>query len=273
MRFTEENWFMAQAGIFVVSVDVGRVASPLQVAAHRAQLETVGRLAERLTDLQIAATWALAEPSPAMVQAIRASHFKHEVALLADSSWIGPHVARGTMVRELNRRVQAVTTAGGTVNTLALMEGTTPAGHELLARYGIRAIRAAALSDQASRHSRWLAWLAKESDAPTAAPRGVRWGMWELQPSWTFSLGLARQSLRAQERALAAGETFHLVIDQSVLAQSGNAGMLMVEHALRLAERYRVQGQAQIETVSQRVMREFKPRSHAPARSILRVAA
>jgi hypothetical protein len=133
---------MLAKAVLTVSIDVDADAAQNSVASHRDVAAVTDRLLEMLAHRQIAATWALAEPSASSAtERIVTRPAGHEIALLGDATWVGAQCGRGVFGRELTRRLAAAQAMGLVITTLAVRGAEVDSQGDLACKQGITAVR------------------------------------------------------------------------------------------------------------------------------------
>jgi hypothetical protein len=268
---------VSRQATFVLSVDMDARTSPRDLAARRTISEAADQLLARLVDADIQATWAFAELSTLPAAERIASADGHELALLGDRTWTSGTIGRGGFSAELSRRRESWTVLGVTPTTLALADGPLGIAAEFVARSGISAVRPSVTSQARRRRGLFAAlrslWSDPSAQPSTAAPRALRWGLWELQPSCDLLQASARIAQRAIDRAVAASEPVHVVVDLESLAFAGRGQWGTVERLFRHVARRRNESFLQVSSIAALVATVQGSLQGRPSRSILRKAA
>lgn len=239
------------AGTLVVSVDF---------PAGAEHLVGVSRLLEIFSKHRLPATWAVSNPGRSQLASlVLASPLRHEMAILADSSWIGSRAGRTRLAMELARRTDAATTAGIVVRTLALRETSLLDHWDLLAKHRIRVVRNAVVTQTPSAFVR---------------PRAARVGVWHTSPSARLPDDTRWWPERSGHRAVqaaAAGALVHLLIDGPRCDQRH---LRIVDRVLAYAAQCQASHMIHVATLEAAVARLVgQQQALRPLRSILRVAA
>jgi len=268
---------VSRTATFVLSVDIDACTSPVDLATRRTLDEALDQLLSRLTTFNLRATWALAEFVALPTVERIAATAGHELALLGNRSWTGEAVGRGGFSAELNRRCESWNVLGVTPTTLAIADGSLGVAAEFVARSGVSAVRPSPGS-QAGQPRGLLAkirslWRDGGVQPGLATPRALRWGLWELQPSCDLLRAGARAAQRTLDRAVAATEPVHVVLDLERLAFAGRGQWGLVDRLLRHVARRRDDGLLQACSIAGLVAMVQGSLQGRPARSILRQQA
>jgi hypothetical protein len=268
---------VSRSATFVLSVDVDPRTSPRDLAGRHTLDEAADQLLARLSGVDLPATWAIAELTGLPTAERIAATDGHELALLGDRSWTGETIGRGGFSTELNRRRESWTVLGVTPTTLALADGTLGIAAEFVSRSGFSAVRPSA-SSRTGKSRGLLAklrnlWGDSGVQPAMAAPRALRWGLWELQPSCDLLQVGARATQRALDRAIAATEPVHIMLDLQRLAFAGRGSWGPVDRLLRHVARRRDEGLLQASSIAGLVATVQGSLQGRPARSILRQRA
>jgi hypothetical protein len=268
---------VSRSATFVLSVDVDARTSPRDLAGRHTLNEAFDQLLARLGDVDLRASWAIAELTaiPAVERVVATD--EHELALLGDRSWTGETIGRGGFSAELSRRREAWTVLGVTPTTLALADGPLGIAPEFVARSGFSAVRPGVMPRSGQSRSllakfRGL-WGDRGVQPAVAAPRALRWGLWELQPSCDLLQVGARAAQRTLDRAIAATEPVHFVLDLERLAFAGRGPWGVVDRVLRHVARRRDETLLQVNSIAGLVTTLQGASQSRPARSILRQKA
>src|SRR6185437_582947 len=105
---------ISRTATFVLSIDVDPHTSPRDLAGRHSLNEAFDQLLARLCDVDLPATWAIAELAALSTAERVTSTEGHELALLADRTWTGETIGRGGFTAELNRLREAWTVLGVT---------------------------------------------------------------------------------------------------------------------------------------------------------------
>jgi hypothetical protein len=253
------------AGALLLSIDLELDIQTSDPLAEERLDDVRTRLIAETAALGIPATWAVADPvRSAATESILAGGIGHELAVLADRSWVGPGCGRTRLDRELGRRFDAARRSGIPVSTLALRNAPTAVDVDLLLDHGITAIRGPAAA---------TASLARKVGMPP-----IRFGIWQAPAAWRIPTESrwwfprswpVRRELR---RAILRGSLLHLDIDAAGLVGQGQ-GLAAVQMVLRLIAAEMAAGRLQVETIAAVAQRELRQRDSVPSRSILRGAA
>ncbi len=252
---------ISNLGVIVVSVDLEPPVSG-GVAAQRMLDRLTPQLIELFDRHRVRATWAVADPIvSAATERLQSSHVPHEIAVLGDATWAGPHAARGRFAGELSRRVLRARAAGLAVSSLAMVEPIPTDHYDLLLKQGITAVRAPgqANTGRVPQSLRYRLWQLPVSHRLPAANR------WFAAGSWAAQRGL--------RRAAAQQSLYHLEIDAPRLGGRGSSALRSLERLLRQAARLQQQRRVEILTMAETVARLSATPSVVPARSVLRKAA
>jgi len=235
------------------------------------------RAAERLVELfaaaGVAATWAAVDPasSDIIARATRASD-RHEAALLVDPHWLAGEKGRSRLISELMVRAAHARHAGLPISTLALTAPLDDPPLDLLSKYGIRAIRAAAAGR--------IAGPTSGKSGSAVGPTPLRFGVWQIPCDARLSGGSALAEWfaavrirRAIDRRIRGGAPFHLAIDVGQLAIRSSVERLgNLQRILQHVARGEREGLLRVETISQMIARLSAPAGQRSAQSILRAA-
>jgi hypothetical protein len=253
-------------GVLILSIDL-ELDLLHQHSRYQSRLDEVRRqLVEITKDLQIAATWAVADPThSAATESILGAHSDHEIAVLGDVAWLGPGCGRARLGRELARRFVAARKTGIDVRTLALRNVEQVRDLDLLLDYGVQAVRGPAVDTLSLVHkigtpmARFGIWQ------PPAAWKIPPQGAWWTAPTW-----LIRGEIR---RAIRRKALVHLEIDAPRLVTLGEPSLRIVARILQYAAAKRDAGRLAIKTIQQLAQPALAHRNAAPSHSVLRPAA
>lgn len=250
-------------GLLVVSLDIDGDSSNGRAGA--ATESATKRLLEVLQRRQVAATFAMTHPGAnKLAETVTASDLGHEVAVLGDSSWVGPRAGRTRFARELAWRVRRASDAGLTIRSLALSDGTLDDHLDLLVKHRIGAIREAS--------------IAPPHPSRVIRPQLFRYGIWKAAvtcrlPSpgrlWKSADGLVATALK---RAATHGEVVHLAIDVAKMAGDEQPTLLSLGRALDRAEMLRTAGRMNVCTLSAAVWELSRVEATRRSQSVLRAA-
>jgi hypothetical protein len=204
------------------------------------------------SQLNVPATWGLADPASESAEAIRSSGVSHEIALL-----IEPNVESR---RELLGRLDTTSRDGAGISTVFFHAPVNGEMAELLARHGVSII---ACDRPAGSHGR--------NSAPVTT---VRFGLWEVAAAASISnaaAGVERRLRRKIDDTAAVGGLFHLAIDATAVGRSVAAARMTERLLGHIAER-RDRGALRVQIATQ-IAAQFRRRPSAPAKSILRISA
>ncbi|MCA9120299.1 MAG: hypothetical protein H6822_33330 [Planctomycetaceae bacterium] len=238
-------------GIFGLSIDFKR----------RSATELQGELSQLLKTLQrfqVPATFATSAPGcDGVAEKLRGESLRHELAILADNSWVGPHVGRTHFARELAQRVEMANAHRATVRTLAITDSDLSSNLDLLVKHRISVVRSPLYTG--------------------FQPQSLRFGVWQAPISFTlpskgrWQLGGTEWAInRALTRASRAQGLVHLVVDLETLRDRTELATL--ERILATVHRRRSKGQVATVTMQGLVARLAPQRQAASGRSVLRVA-
>jgi hypothetical protein len=255
-----------RAGVVILSVDL-----ELDIAHHRdgqdERLDEVRTwLVERMRDLQLPATWAVADPVlSAATDSIRLSGVGHEIAVLGDQTWIGYGTGKLRLERELTRRFEGARRTGIPVSTLALRNVDQLPDLDLLLAHGITAVRGPAVDEAAQ---------ARQLASPKA-----RYGIWQAPAAWRIPprrkwwIPSAWRIRHEIHQRVARGGMIHLEIDAPRLVDSDQDEIAVIQSVLQRIAARRNAGLLDVRTIGQIATGELQERSSTPSRSILRPAA
>lgn len=238
-------------GVFGLSIDV-REQSATSLQAELSQL------LKTLQRLQIPATFATPSPGcDGVVDKLRGQSLRHELAILADTSWVGPQVGRTHFARELARRVEVAQSRKATVRTIAVSDSDLSTNLDLLVKHRISVVRSPLYTG--------------------FQPQSLRFGVWQAPVSFTLPLkgrwqfGGAEWAInRALSRATRTLGLVHLVVNLETLCDRTEAASL--ERILTTVHRRRSKGQITAVTMQGLVERLAPQRQATSAQSVLRVA-
>ena len=255
--------------VLSISVDLDHDLAAPSIARRRSAEAIVDRLLEMFADHQIPATWAVAESTASPAVGRVASHdVGHEIALLGDSSWVGPKVPRAAFDHELGRRVAAAATRGFSISTLVVGIDHLDQQCDLAIKHGIVAVRHTAPQAAGQSHCRMQ-------------PGTLRFGLWSFPvrcglpgaSRWLPGGGGRRAVRSLVDRAIDEGGLVPLAIDARDLAARGRAAGRVLDRVLTHAERRRSQGVLDIATIGAVAAGLLTRYESTPSRSILRPAA
>ena len=243
------------SGIFGLSVDVS--SSYTQGSPTRGSQSELAGLLSMLHRLQIPATFATPTPGcDGFFEPIRDEPVRHELAILADESWVGPGVGRTKFARELASRVESAKLSGASVHTLAINGAELTENLDLLVKHQISVVRSSA--------NRGF------------EPQSLRFGVWQAPVSFTlpstgrWQFGGNEWAVnRALTRATKCSGLVHLVVSLEALCDKQEAAAL--ERVLATVNRRRSKQQVSVLTM-RGVVARLAPQRAASAKSVLRVA-
>lgn len=239
------------SGVFGLSVDVR------EGFARRLQAE-LSQLLKTLKRLQIPATFSTPSPGgDGLIEMLRVESLRHELAILADATWVGPGVGRTQFARELARRVEAATAHRTSLRTIAISDAELTTNLDLLVKHRISVVRSPQHTGFQAQSLRFGIWQAPISFTLSSK------GRWQFGgPDWAIN--------RALSRASRSHGLVHLVVDLETLQNQANVASL--ERILTTVQRRRDKGLMTAVTMQGLVAR-LKPHRQATfARSVLRVA-
>jgi hypothetical protein len=223
-------------------------------------------LVGRMRELQLPATWAVADPvHSAATEAILTSGVGHEIAVLGDATWLGHGAGRVRLDRELARRFDGARRAGIPTTTLALRNVAQVPDLDLLLDHGITAVRGPAVDTAA--------------EARRLAAPPTRFGIWQPPAAWripprrTWWFPSAWHIGQQIRRHIARGGLLHLEIDAPRLVASSQDEIAVIQAVLRRIAARRDAGALVVKTIGQIASQALHDRSSVPSRSILRPAA
>jgi len=239
------------SGVFGLSIDLQEGSASSLQAELRQLLKTLQRV-------QIPATFSTPSPGrDGLVERLRAESLRHEHAILADSSWIGPSVGRTQFSRELARRVEIAKAQRASFHTIAVTDTELTANLDLLVKHRISVVR---------------------SPMNTGFhPQSLRFGVWQAPVSFTlpskggWQFGGTEWAIkRALSRASRLHGLVHLVVQLETLKDQTEVASL--ERILTTVQRRRSKGLIAAVTMQGLVARLAPQRQAVSARSVLRVA-
>jgi hypothetical protein len=244
----------------VISIDL-RCENRLALATRKNMAAAATTLMGLLADGAINATWGVEFPAEdSWALALSQRHTGHEIALLGDSTWVGPAAPRAQFAAELARRVTAARAVSVDISSLLLADTDLRRDLDIAVKHGLTAVRPCI-----------------GRDSGTAAT-SLRYGLWRIPAALSLTepdRGILRRSTRSIVRvidtAVATQRLCHLAIDagQITTAQERKLRAVFAHIA-----RQRIAGRLVTETLGGASLRQTNPRiALAPARSILREAA
>jgi len=251
----------------VVSISVDLPNSRFENADAEVAFELGARLVELFQQNAFPATWAIPDPAASpWARQLAQSSIRHEIALLADSSWAGPSVGRTEFSRELLRRAESVAALGRRLSTLALHELDLQDNLDLLVKHRIPLVRGDAATE-ARATSQFL------------KPQSVRFGVWRApitialvgRSGW-LRTGEVSAARRVIQRSMKEGGFVHLVIDTFRLAGKKLADVGQIRGLLQFIRQQELRGALEVGPLQEVASRWIKPRTVVPSRSILRRA-
>jgi hypothetical protein len=182
---------------------------------------------------------------------------RHELAILADSTWIGPGVGRTQFARELAHRVKVAKTHGASFRTLAATDTELTTNLDLLVKHRISVVRSPLYMGFQPQSLRYGVWQAPVS---FTLPSKSRWQFGGTE--WAIN--------RALSRASRLHGLVHLVVELDTLRN--RAEMTSLERILTTVHRRRNKGLIAVVTMQGLVASLTPQRQATSARSVLRVA-
>ena len=268
-----------QPGLLIISIDLDSRALRGSLETRLSHEAVIKAIAPVFARHQVSATWAFGDPSASSALGRLLSVVpSQEVALLAESHWLGGTTTRGDLARGLSQRLNDLHALGQRSTTLAFVEGELGKDWDLAVKYGITAL--CHLSSGESETSSPV--RGRQSPASRqrayAQPRAVRFGLWDFPAAMNFPVksgffALAAASLRARQgidRAIAEQGVFHLVIDGLEYCAGGSGVQRVLERVLQHVDRRRQQGVLQSVSIGEAATQLSRPRQSTPAHSILR---
>ncbi len=239
------------SGVFGLSID-------LQNGSAGSRQAELAQLLKTLQRLQIPATFSTPSPGcDGLVERLRAESLRHELAILADSTWTGPGVGRTQFARELARRVETAKAHRASFRTIAVTDTELTTNLDLLVKHRISVVR---------------------SPLNTGfQPQSLRYGVWQAPVSFTlpskgrWAFGGTEWAInRSLSRAARAQGLVHLVVELATLVDQNE--MASLERILTTVQRRRNKGLIAVVTMQGLVARLAPQRQAASAQSVLRVA-
>jgi hypothetical protein len=248
-------------------VDTGSGLFGLSIDFTSDSLQSLQReLSQLLTTLkrvQIPATFSTPTPgNEVLIEQLRSGTLSHEVAILADSSWVGTHISRTHFARELTQRVQAASANGVQVHTIALADAELTQNLDLLVKNHISVVR-----------TRLHSGVVRSG----VEAQLLRFGVWQAPISFTVPTtgrrpfgGTEWAISRVLTRATHQQGFVHLVVDLEVL--KNRTEMASLEQILATVQRRQKKGLIETVTMQGLVMRLAPQRQTSSACSVLRAA-
>lgn len=259
----------------IVSIDLPILSEESANGTHYSDDHVVKTLAPMLARHQVSATWGFANPATSQgLSRLLAVSPAQEVALHGDAS------AELAVHRPLARRVSEAAAhaeqTGYRLSTLVLRRAQLGDDWRNVMRHGVTALSGATVS-QVESSLPVAAPRRTLSMSSDAAPRAIRYGLWEFPAQsflpWKTSLWtLATSSLRTRQsidRAASNRELVHLVIDGAAYCAVEPRVQRWLERILEHVSRRRAQGRLEVLSVVEAVLRLAQTRRGEPARSIL----
>lgn len=238
-------------GFFALSLDLHKGTATEPQAELSQLLKTLQRL-------QLPATFATPSPGcDGVVDVLRTHSLRHELAILADTSWVGPQAGRTHFARELARRVEVAKAHNVTVRTIAIVDSELSTNLDLLVKHRISVVRSPLHSGFQPQSLRFGVWQAPVS---FALPLKGRWQLGGTE--WTVN--------RALTRAARSNGLVHLVVGLETLQE--NSEFAVLERILATVERRRNKGLINTVTMQGLVAKLTPQRQASSARSVLKVA-
>ncbi|MBC8350915.1 MAG: hypothetical protein H8E66_02950 [Planctomycetes bacterium] len=241
----------AGTGVFSLSVDLG------EHAEQRLQTE-LSPLLKTLRRAQIPATFSARSPGcVGLIEKLRGESLRHELAILADSTWAGPNVGRTRFARELASHVKTAKAHGATIRTIALADTELTSNLDLLVKHRISVVRSPMNTGFQAQSLRFGVWQAPVS---FTLPSTGRWQFGGIE--WAIN--------RALSRAARSNGLVHLVVGLESLADPTEAATL--ERILTTVQRRRNKGSIAPVTMQGLLARLAPQRQAVSAHSVLRAA-
>lgn len=239
------------SGIFGLSID-------LREGSARSLQAELSQLLKTLKRLQIPATFSTPSPgSDGLIEMLRAESLRHELAVLADATWVGPGVGRTHFARELARRVEAATARRASLRTIVVSDAELTTNLDLLVKHRISVVRSPQHTGFQAQSLRFGIWQAPISFTLSST------GRWQFGgPDWAIN--------RALSRASRSHGLVHLVVELETL--QNHATLVSLERILTTVQRRRNKGLVTAVTMQGLVARLAPQRQAASAKSVLRVA-
>ena len=239
------------SGVFGLSIDLREGL----VSSLQAELSQLLRALKRV---QIPATFSTPSPgSDGLIEMLRTESLRHELGILADASWAGPHIGRTHFARELARRIEVAANRRASLRTIAVSDAELTTNLDLLVKHRISVVRSPLYTG--------------------FQPQSLRFGIWQAPVSFTLSSkgrwpfgGTDWAMNRALTRACKSNGLVHLVVELETLRDQTQLATL--ERILTTVQRRRNKGQVAVVTMQGLVSRLAPQRQAISARSVLHVA-
>lgn len=226
-----------------------------------ARIDVIERVARRLSEARLGATWSVEHPSQAAILASwNALRHGGDVALsVADAVLTLEGVASPRWTEEIGGRLQEIRAVGATVETLhAGLDMSRSSCQRTLRLMGVRAI------------------VTEAASAVPSAVRPLPFGIWQLAPrvtaparrGWTNWLGRRRHLAIACEQVQAAVA----MLDLSRVASGGERAWRELDAVVAEVVDVRARGVAAVVCVGELAGRLADQNVPRPQRSILRAA-
>lgn len=221
----------------------------LEIGTRSAWLEerlsrSSSKLLALLDRFNIAATWGVADPAlSAAAEEILASKVPHQLAVLADRSWLGRSYPLAWQSAELGRRFSRARQAGLHPRTLALHNVSDAPAISLLQEHQIDALRLPARFDW--RTAPQDSFASPQQAALTIVPALA------IPPRTSWWLPAKWNAQRHLTHALKAGNFLHLTIDGQQLAAQGDLLLRQLEVWFQQLTQLQLQDRVQVQTLEE----------------------
>lgn len=257
------TWQQYHVGHLNVTIQLDSTTENRNLERHQELADVARQLIATMDAGRLAATWAVSDPvHSAATSLLLKSAVTHELAILGDTTWVGPTAGRTRFARELARRISKSRAAGLQVTTLVPSVASIDDNIDLVVKQGITAV----------------VRMQHTVTATLAEPRALHYGVWDLPISACLPLEIdwfgsnKRAVWRSIRRAASDAGTFHLLIDAAAIAASGRRERATVKWLVDRLATLRDRGLIRVETLRRTANRLSSVPTASPQRSILRVA-
>jgi hypothetical protein len=264
------------SSVLVLSIDVDARVGAFDHQGRRDVEAAAATLAACVSELKLAATWAFTDLADGRLAKQLLTIPRQQLGILGAGDWTGPAVARQRVAMALARHRQQFEAIGCLPASLVLERSAPTEQLDLLVKQGITAVRPA-VEAPAVAGKGWLTvlsrWMSSRRTRPNAAPRALRWGVWEMGVSLMLPEAGVRHARRTIDLAIAAGRIEHLVVDVADCVYATGSRSGGVERILKHLAQRRDAGLVESLNMAELAARLTFSRESHPARSILRRAA
>jgi len=261
-------------GVVQLLFDLQLTTAHTALKHHRQLAQMVDRVSNLLATERLPATWAIADPANSChTERILGVYPAQEIAIAAESSWLGSGAKRAAVVGELNGRLVDAGDQSLEISSLVMESSQLTSHLDVLVKKNINAI--CTCDSGATRKI-------SHRNRNTGTIKPLRYGLWNLLATAVFPSG--RRGLRNMDgtwevrraviRARNTSATIELLWVRAIdLVQQQNTYLHALTQLLREIAELQRQDKLSVETISDTVARQRAQSNVKPTSSILRPAA